>query len=139
MIYKKKTEPNSLLALMTNLEKFAVRHTFLSVICSMILVLSSIIMPSCAPALEIQTDGAKLFDQHCSGCHLHGGNIIRRNKTLKKEALMRYDLASPEAIAKVAREGLGQMNGYGDRLGENGDLLVAKWIWQQAQNAWIQG
>jgi len=31
------------------------------------------------------------------------------------------------------------MGGYGRELGESGDRVVAEWIWQQAQNAWIQG
>ena len=31
------------------------------------------------------------------------------------------------------------MNGYGDVLLPGEDQLVAEWIAQQAQNAWIQG
>ena len=34
-------------------------------------------------------DGAQLFELHCAGCHLNGGNIIRRGKTLKLAALER--------------------------------------------------
>ena len=55
------------------------------------------------------------------------------------KALQRYDIASVEAIAAIAREGRGQMSGYGDVLGEAGDQQVAEWILEQAQNAWIQG
>ena len=88
---------------------------------------------------EPQIDGASLFEGHCAGCHLNGGNIIRRGQTLKMKALVRNNIASAKAIAMIAREGRGQMSGYGDVLGEGGDLAVAEWVWEQAQNAWTQG
>lgn len=80
--------------------------------------------------------GAHLFEAHCAGCHLGGGNIIRRGRTLKRQALERADLASPEAIARVAAAGLGQMSGYGAVLGPGGSEQVAAWVWQQAQAGW---
>ncbi len=84
-------------------------------------------------------EGAVLFGQHCAGCHVNGGNIIRRGKNLKLATLKRQGLDSTEAIASIARNGIGQMSGYGDKLGEGGDQLVAGWILEQAQNAWTQG
>ena len=92
----------------------------------------------CPNALA-DNSGEDLFIMHCSGCHINGGNIIRRGKTLKLSALKRNGLDSQDAIAKVAREGVGSMSGYKDVLGEGGDQLVAIWIWEQAQNAWVQG
>ena len=83
--------------------------------------------------------GAALFEQHCAGCHINGGNIIRRGKNLKLKTLERDDLATVTAIAAIAREGRGQMSGYADVLGTDGDQLVAEWVLMQAQNAWIQG
>ena len=83
--------------------------------------------------------GALLFEQHCAGCHLNGGNIIRRGKNLKLKTLERDDLATVTAIASIAREGRGQMSGYADVLGTDGDQLVAEWVLMQAQNAWTQG
>ena len=85
------------------------------------------------------SQGEVLFDLHCAGCHLNGGNIIRRRKTLKLAALERNGIVSSEAIAQIARQGIGRMSGYGDVLGPDGDRIVAEWIWQQAQKAWIQG
>ena len=93
----------------------------------------------CALAAEARNQGAFLFEQHCAGCHLHGGNIIRRGKNLKLATLERQGLDSTEAIASIARNGIGQMSGYMDALGEGGDSIVADWILEQAQNAWIQG
>lgn len=80
--------------------------------------------------------GAKLFQQHCAGCHVHGGNVVRRGKTLKLAALNRAGLASPEAIARVANSGIGRMGGYGQVLGGDGAELVGAWVWQQAQQGW---
>ncbi|MEB3276895.1 MAG: c-type cytochrome [Cyanobacteriota bacterium] len=87
------------------------------------------------PALAA-ADGAALFSNHCAGCHVNGGNIIRRGKTLRLAALERQGLASPEAIAQVAAAGLGQMGGYGAVLGEGGPEAVAAYVWDQAQAGW---
>ena len=85
------------------------------------------------------TQGEHLFIENCSGCHIKGGNIIRRNKTLKTKDLKRNGIETPEAIAKIAREGIGIMSGYSEVLGKEGDQLVANWIWEQSQKAWTQG
>jgi len=81
-------------------------------------------------------DGAQLFELHCAGCHVNGGNIIRRGKTLKLAALERENRASEEAIAAIAAAGVGQMSGYGEVLGEQGTAEVAAWVWQQALAGW---
>ena len=81
----------------------------------------------------------KLFIEHCSGCHVNGGNIVRRNKNLKITTLKRNGLDNPEAIAKVAREGIGSMSGYANVLSEQEVEIIANWILEQAQKAWTQG
>ena len=80
--------------------------------------------------------GFQLFELHCAGCHLNGGNIIRRGKTLKLAALERQGVASKEAIAAIAAQGQGQMSGYAEALGEDGIQQVAEWVWQQSQAGW---
>ncbi|MFZ0408146.1 MAG: c-type cytochrome [Cyanobium sp.] len=80
--------------------------------------------------------GQELFSAHCAGCHVGGGNIQRRGRTLKMAALERQQLASPEAIARVAADGIGQMSGYARFLGEDGAEAVAQWVWSQAQADW---
>ena len=82
--------------------------------------------------------GKNLFKNQCAGCHLNGGNIIRRSKNLKLKSLNRNGIEDPAAIAKIARQGIGIMDGYKDQLGEKGDQVVANWIWEQAQKAWVQ-
>ncbi len=93
--------------------------------------------PNPISSLE-NSSGEILFNNYCAGCHINGGNIIRRGKNLKLNALKRNGVDNPEAIATIAREGLGSMSGYEDVLGKEGDQLVANWIWEQAQKAWVQ-
>ena len=101
--------------------------------CSTFLYLS---LPKELNAIEVDV-GKDLFLHNCSGCHINGGNIIRRSKNLKFSSLKRNGIDSPEAIAKIARQGIGIMNGYEDKLGNNGDQNIAKWVWEQAQKAWV--
>ena len=82
--------------------------------------------------------GKNLFKNHCAGCHINGGNIIRRSKNLKISSLKHNGINDPEAIAKIARQGIGIMDGYNEQLGDNGDQIVGNWIWEQAQKAWVQ-
>ena len=82
--------------------------------------------------------GKILFKNNCAGCHINGGNIIRRSKNLKIASLKNNGINDPEAIAKIARQGIGIMDGYKEQLGDNGDQIVANWIWEQAQKAWVQ-
>ena len=82
--------------------------------------------------------GESLFKHNCAGCHMNGGNIIRRSKNLKITSLKRNGIDNPQAIAKIAQQGVGIMSGYEDVLGDNGDQIVAIWVWEQAQKAWVQ-
>ena len=105
-----------------------------------LIVLTMLYMPSRSLSLASEkTNGEEVFFQHCSGCHIKGGNIIRRGKTLKLSALNKNGIDSPEAIAKIASQGIGSMSGYKGVLKEGEDQLVGEWIWEQAQNAWIHG
>ena len=82
--------------------------------------------------------GKSIFNNNCAGCHINGGNIIRRSKNLKIASLRRNGIDNPESIARIARQGIGIMDGYEEVLGENGDMIVANWVLEQAQKAWIQ-
>lgn len=96
------------------------------------------VMAAEGPAADLSRlqAGAALFEAHCVGCHIQGGNVIRRGKTLKLPALEKAGLADPEAIARIAAAGVGQMSGYGAVLGEEGAAEVAEWIWLQARAGW---
>tara|TARA_B100000965_G_C19577580_1_gene752004 strand:- start:804 stop:1232 length:429 start_codon:yes stop_codon:yes gene_type:complete len=95
-----------------------------------------LILPIKLNALDTDI-GKDLFKSHCASCHINGGNIIRRSKNLKISSLKHNGIDDPDSIAKIARQGIGIMDGYKDQLGDNGDQIVANWIWEQAQKAWI--
>ena len=80
--------------------------------------------------------GGKLFQNHCAGCHVNGGNVIRRNKTLRRQDLLREGVKGPEDIARIAAQGKGQMSGYEKVLGEGGAEAVGEWVWRQAELGW---
>ena len=109
------------------------KFLFVSIFCIFFLIS----LPKELNALDAEL-GKNLFKNHCAGCHINGGNIIRRSKNLKISSLKRNGIDNPEAIAKITRQGIGIMSGYEDKLGENGDKIVANWVWEQAQKAWFQ-
>ncbi|MEB3169324.1 MAG: c-type cytochrome [Synechococcaceae cyanobacterium] len=86
-----------------------------------------------APSLS---EGARLFEQTCAGCHPQGGNIIRRGRTLQAAALRRQGIDSAAAVAQIAAAGIGRMGGYAAALGDGGPESVAAWVGQQALADW---
>jgi cytochrome c6 len=81
-------------------------------------------------------NGAKLFEVHCAGCHANGGNIVRRNKTLKLRALEKNQVSSLDAIATLVANGKANMSAYKDRLTPTEIEAVSAYVWQQAQQGW---
>ncbi|NER81192.1 MAG: cytochrome C6 [Leptolyngbya sp. SIO1D8] len=77
-----------------------------------------------------------LFSVQCAGCHAHGGNIVRRGKTLKQRALQRNKVDSVEAIAALITNGRGIMSAYGDRLSPEEVQVLANYVWDNAHNSW---
>ena len=44
------------------------------------------------PALaEDASNGAKIFNANCAACHSGGNNLVNATKTLKKDALEKYE------------------------------------------------
>jgi cytochrome c6 len=88
------------------------------------------------PVWGLPDDGARLFELSCAGCHPRGGNIIRRGRTLRLEALRRQGIEGSAAVAQIAAEGIGRMGGYADALGPGGSDRVGAWVWRQAEAGW---
>ena len=100
----------------------------------MLIVLSFTFSP---PALAADTaNGAKIFSVHCAGCHVNGGNIVRRGKTLKKRALKRNGMDSLDAIAFLVANGKNNMSAYKDRLTAKEIEDVSAYVLEQAENNW---
>jgi cytochrome c6 len=89
-----------------------------------------------APSSPSQSSPATLFDLHCAGCHPNGGNIIRRGKTLKAQALKRYGYVDAPEISTLIRQGKGNMSAFVDRLSSAEIDQLASYVLAQAQQGW---
>ncbi|MBD1913001.1 MULTISPECIES: c-type cytochrome [unclassified Leptolyngbya] len=81
-------------------------------------------------------DAAPLFETHCAGCHINGGNIIRRGKNLKQKTLERNGYDTAEAIAQLVTHGKGNMPAYADRMTPDEIQAVANYVLEQAAQNW---
>lgn len=86
--------------------------------------------------LAAAPDAPHLFEQNCAGCHLNGGNIIRRGKTLKLQVLERNGFHGPAEIVQIVTAGKGNMSAYGDRLSPAEIQAISSYVWEQAQVNW---
>lgn len=81
-------------------------------------------------------DAAQVFELNCAGCHINGGNIVRRGKNLKLKTLQRNGVDSLEAIAELVTNGKGIMSAYGDRLTPEEIQAVSAYVLEQAEKNW---
>jgi cytochrome c6 len=95
----------------------------------------TIALPSAAFA-DNPTPAAQLFEFHCAGCHINGGNIVRRGKTLKLGALQKNGYDSVDAIEAIVTNGKANMSAYKDRLTSTEITQVSAYVWEQAQKNW---
>ncbi len=87
-------------------------------------------------AQENYSQGAKIFQVYCAGCHPHGSNIIRRGKNLKISALKRNGFDSLEGITTMVKNGKNNMSSFQDKLSETQIKEVAQYVLHQAENNW---
>ncbi|MEA5552855.1 c-type cytochrome [Anabaena cylindrica UHCC 0172] len=109
------------------------RRLLILTLITMSLWTSILILP--ANAVDT-TNGAEIFSVHCAGCHINGGNIIRRGKNLKKNALKKYSMDSLEAITNIVTNGKNNMSAYQDRLTTEEIQNVATYVLEQAEKDW---
>jgi cytochrome c6 len=81
-------------------------------------------------------NGAKVFSVQCAGCHINGGNIIRRGKTLKQKALKKYGMDSIEAVTSIVTNGKNNMSAYKDRLTTQEIEDVSAYVLERAEKDW---
>lgn len=80
--------------------------------------------------------GAGVFAANCAACHLNGGNVVNRAKTLKQDALEKYDMASAEAIIYQVTNGKNAMPAFRGRLQPDQIENVAAYVLAQAEKGW---
>jgi cytochrome c6 len=101
----------------------------------MMMMLSGFMFTPRAIAADLE-QGAQVFSVHCVGCHVNGGNIVRRGKNLKLKTLQRNGLDSVETISQLVTNGKGIMSAYGDRLTEAEIQAVSTYVLEQAKQGW---
>ncbi|MCJ8280997.1 MAG: c-type cytochrome [Rivularia sp. ALOHA_DT_140] len=103
-----------------------------------LIVLINLLLIACLqqPVLANTVDGTKIFEKNCAGCHINGGNIIRRGKNLKIRALKKYKMDSVAAISHIVTYGKNNMSAYQDRLSESEIQAVSNYVLNQAENNW---
>ena len=81
-------------------------------------------------------DGAKVFSANCASCHAGGKNLVQANKTLKKDALDKYGINTPETIIAQVTKGKNAMPAFKGRLKSEQIENVAAYVLEQAEKGW---
>ncbi|BAZ52142.1 cytochrome c class I [Nostoc sp. NIES-4103] len=89
-----------------------------------------------SPALADAASGAKIFSANCASCHAGGKNLVKAEKSLKKDALEKYGLYSAEAIIAQVTNGKNAMPAFKGRLKPNQIEDVAAYVLEQADKDW---
>jgi cytochrome c6 len=82
------------------------------------------------------SNGEKIFNANCSACHVGGNNVIIANKTLKKDALEKYNMFSLEAVKTQVAKGKNAMPAFGARLRADQIEDVATYVLEQSKKGW---
>jgi cytochrome c6 len=103
---------------------------------TLLITLSLLTIPFNSALAADTANGAKIFSAECAGCHINGGNIIRRGKNLKLKPLKRNHLDSLEEIALLVSNGKNIMSAYKDKLSEQQIQDVSAYVLEQAAKDW---
>ncbi|CAD5938787.1 Cytochrome c6 [Planktothrix tepida] len=103
-------------------------------------VLLTLILPQ--PVLaEEALNGSQIFSNSCAACHINGNNVVVANKTLKKEALVKYLKGYEEdaqaAIVNQVTNGKNAMPAFKNRLTAEQIKTVADYVATQAEKGWL--
>ncbi len=81
-------------------------------------------------------NGAKVFSTNCASCHAGGQNLVKANKSLKKEDLQKYGMNSVQAIIAQVTNGKNAMPSFRARLKPEQIEDVAAYVLEQADKDW---
>ena len=109
---------------------------FITFVTVCIVLCTLFISPVVADTATDINNGAKVFKANCAGCHINGGNIVRRGKNLKTKALHRHKVDTLEAVESLVTNGKGIMSAYGDKLTPEQIADVSAYVLQRAEENW---
>nr|YP_009399625.1 cytochrome c553 [Digenea simplex]ARW69444.1 cytochrome c553 [Digenea simplex] len=105
----------------------------LSLLSTLCFVLFTSIQIAYSQSIDLD-EGEKVFSENCTACHAGGNNVIAAEKTLKLDALEKYEKASVDAIVyQVTNGNAGGMPAFGDRLSDDQIQNVANYVLNQAK------
>lgn len=81
-------------------------------------------------------NGAKVFTANCAACHMGGRNVVQADKTLKKDALEKYNTYSLAAIIAQVHDGKNAMPAFKGRLSDKQIEDVAAYVLEKAEKGW---
>jgi cytochrome c6 len=94
-------------------------------------VCGSLAIPAAAlyGAEKTESNGAKLFQQHCSACHAGGGNIIKPALTLhKKEREAQGVKTAKDIVGKMRNPGPGMTRFDAKTIPDKDAMEIAEYI-----------
>ena len=109
------------------------------IITILLLALTIVLTPINSLRADTMTNlnnGAQVFKANCAGCHINGGNIVRRGKNLKLKTLHKRKVDTQEAIASIVTNGKGIMSAYGDKLTAAEIDNVSAYVLRRAEQNW---
>lgn len=105
------------------------------VIVALLAVLSAVPLAQSATAADLGK-GAQVFSANCAACHAGGVNRVNPTKTLKKDALAKFNMASIEQIKSQVTHGKAAMPAFKGRLKPEDIENVSAYILDQAEKGW---
>jgi cytochrome c6 len=81
-------------------------------------------------------NGGKVFSANCAACHLGGRNVVSPAKTLKQDALEKYNMNSLDAIVSQVKNGKNAMPAFKGRLNDKQIVDVASYVLDTSQKGW---
>lgn len=103
---------------------------------SIIVLAIAVTLAIARPVAADTVNGAKVFSANCAACHLGGRNVVAAAKTLKKDALEKYNMNSMEAIVSQVHNGKNAMPAFKGRLKDDQIEDVAAYVLEQAEKGW---
>jgi cytochrome c6 len=110
---------------------------FTRLLSTFLVFLTAVLFTFATPALAGDAaSGAKIFSANCAACHAGGNNVINGAKTLKKEALSKYEMNSIDAITTQVTNGKNAMPAFKGRLTDSQIGDVATYVLEQSEKGW---
>ena len=110
---------------------------FTKFVSALLVCLTALMFASATPVLAGDAaSGGKIFSANCAACHAGGNNVVNAAKTLKADALEKYEMNSIEAITYQVNNGKNAMPAFKGRLTDAQIDDVATYVLSQSEAGW---